>query len=115
MNPTYDFTGQRARHGCELGHGLATARASAGHVDHCGYVASKHAVSLTRVAGAESAPHGVRVNARCPGPIHTAMIESIERIKSLEESDRERERLRGNIPAHRYGTVEGVAEAAAFS
>jgi hypothetical protein len=43
------------------------------------------------------------------------MIESIERIKSLEESDRERERLRGNIPAHRYGTVEGVAEAAAFS
>lgn len=33
MNPTYEATGQRARDGCELGHGLATARAFAGHVD----------------------------------------------------------------------------------
>jgi hypothetical protein len=68
MNPAYDFTGQRAPQGCELGHGLATARGSAGHVDHGGYVASKHAVGLTRVAGAESAPHEVWVNARCPRP-----------------------------------------------
>ena len=62
----------------------------------------------------KSRPHGVRVNALCPGPVRTAMIESIERMKSPEDSDRERERLLGNIPAHRYGTVEEVAEAAAF-
>lgn len=42
------------------------------------------------------------------------MIDSIERMKSREESDRERERLLGNIPVHRYGTVEAVAEAASF-
>jgi hypothetical protein len=35
-------------------------------------------------------------------------------MKNREESDRERERLLGNIPAHRYGTVEEAADAAAF-
>jgi NAD(P)-dependent dehydrogenase (short-subunit alcohol dehydrogenase family) len=83
MNPTYDFTGQRAPQGCELGHGLATARASAGHVDHGGYVASKHAVGLTRVAGAESAPHGVCRVVPAPGSAPDRRRGGIESVPHL--------------------------------
>lgn len=99
------------RHGSVVN--TASVAGLVGHVDHGAYVASKHAVvGLTKVAGAESAPYGVRVNAICPGPVRTAMIESIERMKSPEDSARERDRLLANIPAHRYGTVEEIAEAA---
>jgi NAD(P)-dependent dehydrogenase (short-subunit alcohol dehydrogenase family) len=43
------------------------------------YVASKHAViGLTETAAGEAAPHGVRVNAMCPGPVDTRMIHSLE-------------------------------------
>ncbi len=46
------------------------------------YAASKHAlVGLTTSAAAEAAPHGVTVNAVCPGYLHTDMTrESVERI-----------------------------------
>jgi 3-hydroxybutyrate dehydrogenase len=46
------------------------------------YAASKHAlVGLTTSAAAEAAPHGVTVNAVCPGYLHTDMTrESIARI-----------------------------------
>ncbi|MEP7021202.1 MAG: SDR family oxidoreductase [Pseudonocardiales bacterium] len=86
-----------------------------GHLGHAGYVASKHAVvGLTKVAGAEAAPYGVRVNAVAPGPVRTDMIESIEAMKSPGDNDAERRRLLANIPAHRYGTAEEVASAVTF-
>ena len=46
------------------------------------YAASKHAlVGLTTSAAAEAAPHGVTVNAVCPGYLRTDMTrESVERI-----------------------------------
>ena len=86
-----------------------------GHVDHAGYVASKHGiVGLTKVAGAEAAAYGVRVNAIAPGPVHTGMMDAIEAMKSPEDADVERQRLLKNIPAHRYGTVTDVAALALF-
>lgn len=42
------------------------------------YVASKHAVlGLTRAAASDLAPHGIRVNAICPGPVDTRMMDSL--------------------------------------
>ena len=43
------------------------------------YVASKHGVlGLTKVASSDVAPHGIRVNAVCPGPVETRMMRSLE-------------------------------------
>ncbi|ORX97052.1 short chain dehydrogenase/ reductase [Clohesyomyces aquaticus] len=42
------------------------------------YVASKHAViGLTRCAAKEAGPRNIRVNAICPGPIETPMLDEV--------------------------------------
>ncbi|MFD9667230.1 SDR family NAD(P)-dependent oxidoreductase [Rhodococcus sp. NPDC059968] len=54
------------------------------------YVASKHAVlGLTRSAASDLAPHGIRVNAVCPGPVDTRMMNSLseQRVQATGEAD----------------------------
>ncbi len=76
------------------------------------YSASKHAViGLTRVAAAEVASQGVRVNAVCPGPVDTRMMESIE--EKVGE-DQARASFEESIPSGRYATVEEIAEVMVF-
>ena len=71
------------------------------------YVASKHGPEgLTRAAALECAAHGVRVNAVCPGIIHTAMIDRYTR----GEADRERALVAGE-PLGRMGAAAEVADA----
>ncbi len=79
------------------------------------YVASKHAViGITKVAAAEVARHGVRVNAVCPGPIDTRMIHSLEQQVSPEDPAAVGARYRSSIPIGRYGTPEEIANVVQF-
>ncbi len=79
------------------------------------YVASKHAViGLTKVAAAEVGPQGVRVNAICPGPIATRMVQEIARQVSPNNPDSVEERYAAGLPLRRYGTPEEVANLVLF-
>jgi NAD(P)-dependent dehydrogenase (short-subunit alcohol dehydrogenase family) len=74
------------------------------------YVASKHGVlGLTKTAALEYATSGIRINAVCPGVIHTEMI---DRITGL---DAEVEKQFTDLePMGRMGTPEEIAAAAVW-
>jgi NAD(P)-dependent dehydrogenase (short-subunit alcohol dehydrogenase family) len=73
------------------------------------YNASKGAVvTLTKTMGLELAPHGVRVNAVCPGWIETPLTKG----KNTDEEFK-KAYLR-KIPMGRFGAPEEVASAVAF-
>jgi len=71
------------------------------------YVASKHAVAgLTKTAALENTKQNIRVNAVCPGVIHTSMIDRItgkDKVVEKQYIDME--------PIGRMGKPEEVAEA----
>ena len=70
------------------------------------YVASKHAVAgLTKTAALEYAEANVRINAVCPGPILTPMLERI-----MESTPGFREQIVAGVPEHRIGTPADVAD-----
>ena len=55
---------------------IASTAALRAAADRAAYGAAKAAVlALTRSAAVENARHGIRVNAVCPGPIHTPALE----------------------------------------
>ncbi|HDG98076.1 MAG: short chain dehydrogenase [Aquificota bacterium] len=70
------------------------------------YAASKHGVlGLTKVAALEYADSGIRVNAVCPAPIRTPLVEKI--IAADPEAEKQ---LISMIPMKRLGTLEEVAQ-----
>jgi 3-oxoacyl-[acyl-carrier protein] reductase len=69
------------------------------------YVAAKHAcIGLTRALAVDLGKEGITVNAVCPGPIHTAITQSIPEQDKTTFANR-RTALR------RYGEPEEVAHA----
>jgi NAD(P)-dependent dehydrogenase (short-subunit alcohol dehydrogenase family) len=94
---------------------LASWAGKTGNANFAGYSASKFAVvGLTQALAREMAPHGVRVNAICPGiVVDTAMrtaIEAQQRHYGFPETA-EREK---SIPLGRVSVPEDVASIAAF-
>jgi len=75
------------------------------------YTASKHAViGLMRSAAMEGAPHRVRVNTVNPAPIHTRMIQSIDKAMGVPADNTGQSSARlARIPLHRYGDPDEVA------
>ncbi len=79
-------------------------------VSQISYTASKGAVlSLSRELGVEFADRGVRVNALCPGPVNTPLLQDL----FLKDPERAAKRL-VHVPMGRFGEAEKIANAALF-
>ena len=79
------------------------------------YVASKHAViGLTKVTAGEVSGAGVRVNAVCPGPIETRMIQGLAEQINPSAPDTVHKGYHSNIPLGRYGQADEVANVVLF-
>jgi len=74
------------------------------------YTASKGGVlAMTRELGVQFARSGVRVNALCPGPVNTPMLQEL----FAKDPERARRRL-VHVPMGRFAEAEEIAAAAAF-
>jgi len=79
------------------------------------YTASKHAVlGMTKVAGSELGRKGIRVNAVCPSPTDTAMIEELVQAQSPNDPERIHRYMTQNNPMARYAAPEEIANAVRF-
>lgn len=65
-------------------------------------------VNLVRSAALELARDGIRINAVCPGPIHTGMTQGIREAEAVHEE------LRRHIPLGRWGEASEVARVISF-
>lgn len=74
------------------------------------YVASKHGVvGLSKSAALENAANGIRVNAICPGVIHTEMIDRVTGKDPAAEKQ-----FTDLAPMGRMGTPQEIADAAVW-
>lgn len=69
-------------------------------------------VNFTRALAGEAGPHGVRVNAVCPGTIETPLSESV--MEGQDDPEAARESAEQAHPLHRLGQPEEVAACIAF-
>jgi NAD(P)-dependent dehydrogenase (short-subunit alcohol dehydrogenase family) len=73
------------------------------------YCASKAAISMfTRVAALELGPHGININAICPGYTMTPAVEGMLNLPGFKEAAMERS------PKGRYGETEDISKVALF-
>lgn len=80
-----------------------------GEPGHTAYSASKGAVvAMTRGMAVELAPHGIRVNCICPGPVETDML------REDVPTEQGRAELAAQAPLGRIGQPIDVADAAVY-
>jgi len=94
---------------------LASWAGKTGNANFAGYSASKFAViGLTQALAREMAPHGIRVNAICPGiVVDTAMRTALEAQQRQYGFPTTEERAKA-IPIGRLSVPDDVARIAAF-
>src|SRR5215475_612592 len=79
-----------------------------GSKGHSAYSASKHGViGLTRSAALEYAPHGIRINAVCPGPVNTPMAVAVTKNHDPEIV----KAIVAREPIGRFGEAKEIAAA----
>lgn len=86
---------------------LASISGLNGNIGQANYAASKAGlIGLTKTAAKEGALRGIRCNAVAPGMIATAMTDKL--------SDRIKTEITKQIPLHRFGEADEVAQTVAF-
>ncbi len=97
---------------------IASIAGRSGRSDQAPYAAAKAGViSVTRSAALALAPHGITVNAVCPGVVDTAMTRRIHDIRARELGVTPEESLRrmvSRIPMGQMARPDDVAAAVAF-
>jgi 3-oxoacyl-[acyl-carrier protein] reductase len=92
---------------------MSSTNGVAGEADYAHYNASKAGVLLlTKTMAVELGPHGIRVNALCPGYIETPLNAQI--AGNLGNSDFAADYARLKVPLNRTGQPDEVAAAYAF-
>jgi 3-oxoacyl-[acyl-carrier protein] reductase len=77
------------------------------------YCASKGAVlAFTRALALEAAPHGVRVNALCPGPTDTGMMAA--ELAAAPSPEKARAEMLASVPLGRLARPDEIAQVALF-
>ncbi|HEX9842488.1 MAG TPA: SDR family NAD(P)-dependent oxidoreductase [bacterium] len=112
LTGTFLCTQAAAAHMIPQGYGrivhLASAWGQRGVTLRTAYGASKGGViAFMQAAAVELAPHGITVNAICPGPIDTPLV-------AKHHDAALRARVHDVTPIARYGTAAEVAAAAAY-
>lgn len=77
------------------------------------YAAAKGGIlSLTRDMAREFGKHKIRINAICPGCIHTPMMDRT--LATMPDADTVLKRMTQSIPVQRLGKAEDIAKVALF-
>jgi NAD(P)-dependent dehydrogenase (short-subunit alcohol dehydrogenase family) len=97
---------------------ISSSSGRSGRPDQTAYAAAKAGViSLTRSAALALAPHGITVNAVCPGVVDTPLTQRIHTERALQQGITYKEslgRMLAKIPLGRVETPEDVAGVVAF-
>jgi len=99
------------------GHGvivnIASELALVGASDYSAYCATKGAIlAWTRALAVELAPRGIRVNAVCPGPIDTALLQ--DEFATAGDPHAARQAEISLLPLGRLGTAADIGAVVAF-
>lgn len=80
-----------------------------------GYNASKHAVNgMTKTAAIHLAPYGIRVNAVCPSPTDTDMVDQLAETVAPDDPEMLKRQLVSNNPMGRICRPDEVAAVVSF-